>query len=164
MKITLKQDAKPVKYQTYRLNPRVKEKVKRKLDKILAIGLIVPVDETEWINPIIIQDNKYPRILGCVLIIEVSTILVYMTHSPFLSAMKFWTMLRAMKLSILLMVFSRYHHLRIVEKYHKKTKFTTEWGSYAYNATLFGLNNVPTALSWILIATLWEYIHKFLDV
>jgi hypothetical protein len=40
------------------LNPRVKEKVKKEIDKMLEAGLIFAVEETEWVNPIFIQRNK----------------------------------------------------------------------------------------------------------
>jgi hypothetical protein len=40
------------------LNPRVKEKVKKEIDRMLAAGLIFLVDEAEWISPIIIQRKK----------------------------------------------------------------------------------------------------------
>jgi hypothetical protein len=40
MKIMLKPYAKPVKHRPYRLNPRVKEKVKKEIDKMLEAGLI----------------------------------------------------------------------------------------------------------------------------
>jgi hypothetical protein len=33
---------------------RVKEKVKKEIGIMLAIGLIFPVDEVEWISPIVI--------------------------------------------------------------------------------------------------------------
>jgi hypothetical protein len=58
MRIELKPDVKPVKHRPYRLNPRVKEKVKKEIDRMLAAGLIFPVDEAEWINPIVIQSKK----------------------------------------------------------------------------------------------------------
>ena len=45
MKIVLKPDTHPVKHRPYRLNPRVNEKVKRKIDKMLEAGLIFLVDE-----------------------------------------------------------------------------------------------------------------------
>jgi len=35
MKIVLKPDANPVKHRPYRLNPRVKEKVKKEIEKML---------------------------------------------------------------------------------------------------------------------------------
>jgi hypothetical protein len=58
MKIELKYDSKPVKNRTYSLNPRVKEKVKRNIDRMLVVGLIFLMDEDECMNPIIIQRKK----------------------------------------------------------------------------------------------------------
>ena len=58
MKIPLKPDAKPVKHRPYRSNPRYKEKVKEELDHILDVGIIEHVEESKWIIPIMIQDNK----------------------------------------------------------------------------------------------------------
>lgn len=53
-------DAKLVEHRPYRhrLNPRVKEKVKREIDRMLAAGLIFPVDKSDWISPIVIQIKK----------------------------------------------------------------------------------------------------------
>jgi hypothetical protein len=42
----------------YLLNPKVKEKVKKEIDIMLAVGLIFPMDEAEWISPIVIQSKK----------------------------------------------------------------------------------------------------------
>jgi hypothetical protein len=36
----------------------VKEKVKREIDKMLEAGLIFPVEEAEWVSPIVIQRKK----------------------------------------------------------------------------------------------------------
>ena len=58
MKIPLKPDARPVKQHPYRLNSRYKEKVKADLDRMLEAGIIEPVEESEWISPIVIQDKK----------------------------------------------------------------------------------------------------------
>jgi hypothetical protein len=83
MKIELKPDSKPVKHRPYHLNPRVKEKVKKEIDRMLAVGMIFPFDKVEWINPIIIQRKKgMEDIQVYVWITEPETFLVYMT--PFL--------------------------------------------------------------------------------
>ncbi len=58
MKIPLKTSAKPVKQRPYRLNPKYKEKVKIEIDKMLAAGIIEPVEESEWISPMVVQENK----------------------------------------------------------------------------------------------------------
>ena len=58
MKIPLKLDAKPIKQRPYRLNPRYEEKVKDDLDRMLDVGIIELVKESEWISPIVIQDKN----------------------------------------------------------------------------------------------------------
>lgn len=44
LKIELKPDSQQVKHQPYRLNPKVKEKVKKDIDRMLVVGLIFPVE------------------------------------------------------------------------------------------------------------------------
>jgi hypothetical protein len=40
------------------LNPIYKEKVKTEIDKMLEVGVIEPVEESEWISPMVVQENK----------------------------------------------------------------------------------------------------------
>ena len=58
MRIPLKEGAKPVKQCPYRLNPKYKEKVRKELDKMLATCIIEPVEESEWVSPMVVQDKK----------------------------------------------------------------------------------------------------------
>ena len=50
IKITLKADAKPVKQRSYHLNPKYKEKVRLELDMMLTVGIIKPVEESDWVS------------------------------------------------------------------------------------------------------------------
>jgi hypothetical protein len=45
MNIELNPNSKPVKHRPYHPNPRVKEKVKKEIDRMLVVGLILPVYE-----------------------------------------------------------------------------------------------------------------------
>ena len=58
MKIPLKPDAKPMKQQLCLLNPLYKERIKAELDIMLDVGIIEPVEESEWIIPMVVQDKK----------------------------------------------------------------------------------------------------------
>ena len=58
MRIPLKEDARLVKQRPYRLNPCYKEKVKDEIDKMLAAGIIEPVEESKWVSPMVVQENK----------------------------------------------------------------------------------------------------------
>jgi hypothetical protein len=62
IRIPLKPDAIPVKQRPYRLNPKYKEKVKIDLDRMLEAGIIEPVEESEWISPMVVQDKKIGEI------------------------------------------------------------------------------------------------------
>jgi hypothetical protein len=66
MRIPLKPDEKPFKWRTYILNPKYREKVKIELDRILEAGIIEPVEESEWISPMVVQDKKTGEIRICV--------------------------------------------------------------------------------------------------
>ena len=54
MKIPLKPDAKPVRQRPYRMNPRYKDRVKAEIDRMLDDGIIKPVEESEWIIPMVV--------------------------------------------------------------------------------------------------------------
>jgi len=58
MNITLKLDVKPIKHRPYHLNPKYKEKVCLELDKILEVGIIEPVEESDWVTPMVVQEKK----------------------------------------------------------------------------------------------------------
>jgi hypothetical protein len=58
MKIPLKLGAKTIQQRPYRLNPRYKEKVKDEIDKMLDVEIIEPIEESEWIIPMVVQDKK----------------------------------------------------------------------------------------------------------
>ena len=54
MKIPLKEGVKPVKQHPYRFNPIYKEKVRQELDKMITVGIIEPVEESEWVSPTVV--------------------------------------------------------------------------------------------------------------
>ena len=58
MRIPLKLYARPIKHRPYRLNPKYKEKVKIEIDRMLEEGIIEPVEESEWISPMVVQEKK----------------------------------------------------------------------------------------------------------
>ena len=81
MKIELKPISKHVRHRPYLLNPRVKEKVKKEIDNMLEARLIFPVEEAEWVSPIVIQRKKATKdIRVCVDYISLN---VSCVHDPF---------------------------------------------------------------------------------
>jgi hypothetical protein len=66
MKIPLKPEARSIIQRPYRLNPIYKQKVKVKIDRMLEVGIIEPVEEFEWISPMVVHDKKQGGIRICV--------------------------------------------------------------------------------------------------
>jgi hypothetical protein len=66
MNIPMKPDAIPIRQRLYRLNPVYKQKVKGEFDKMLEAGVIEPVEEFEWIIPMVVQEKKQGGIRICV--------------------------------------------------------------------------------------------------
>jgi hypothetical protein len=58
MKIELKLGSNLVRHRPYLLNPRLKEKVKKEIDKMLEARIIFAVEEEEWVSAISIQRKK----------------------------------------------------------------------------------------------------------
>jgi hypothetical protein len=66
MKIPLKPEASSVRQRPYRLNLIYKQKVKVEIGRMLEVGIIEPVEESEWISPMVVQENKQGGIRICV--------------------------------------------------------------------------------------------------
>jgi len=58
MKIMLKLDMKLVKQIPYCLNPKYKQKVHLELDKMITVGIIELVEESDWASLMVVQEKK----------------------------------------------------------------------------------------------------------
>jgi hypothetical protein len=54
------------------LNPKYKRKVKIELDRMFEEGIIEPVEESEWIIPMVVQDKKLGEIRICVYLMKLN--------------------------------------------------------------------------------------------
>lgn len=51
----LKPNVKLVKQRSYFLNPKYEDKVCFELDKMLSACIIEPVEESDWVSPMVVQ-------------------------------------------------------------------------------------------------------------
>lgn len=58
MKITLKPEMNPIMQRPYHLNPKYKEEVRLELDKMLEAWFIEPVEESDWVSLMVVQEKK----------------------------------------------------------------------------------------------------------
>lgn len=164
MKITLKPDAKPVKQRPYHINTEYKEKVHKELDKMLEAGIIEPVDESDWVSPMVVQEKKQQaEIKICIDLRRLNDACV---HDPF--PMPFTDdvleNVGGKKAYSFTDGFLGYHQINIAPEGHRKTTITIEWGCFQYIVMPLGLKNEPVIFSRVVIATFKEFIRKYLEV
>jgi hypothetical protein len=51
-KINLEEDAKPVVDYQHRINPKLKEVVRKEVIKLLEAGIIYPIANSKWVSPV----------------------------------------------------------------------------------------------------------------
>ena len=59
MKIYLLPKSIPIKKRPYKLAHKYKEIVKTKIDNMLLVGIIYPIDQLEWDSPMVVQPKKH---------------------------------------------------------------------------------------------------------
>jgi hypothetical protein len=158
MKIPLKPEARPIRQRPYRLNPIYKHKVKEKIDRMLEAGIIEPVEESEWISPMVVQEKKQGGIRICVNLRNLNDACL---HDPFPTPFTYEVLenVGVQEAYSFTDGFSGYHQIKISPEDRYKTTFSMKWGSYQYTVMPFGLKNAPAIFSRVVIATFKEFIH-----
>jgi hypothetical protein len=130
---------------------------------MLEATIIEPVEEYEWINPMVFQENKQGGIRICVYLRKINDTFL---HEPFPTPFTDEVLenMGGQEAYSFTDGFSRYHQIKIDPEDRYKTIFSTEWGSYIYTIMPFGLKNAPAIFSRVVIAYFKEFIHQFLEV
>jgi hypothetical protein len=126
MNIPLKHEARLVKKRPYRLNPVYKQKVKAKIDRMLEACIIEPVEESEWISCMVVQENKQGRIRNCV---DMRKLNYACLHDPFPTPFTDEVLenVGGQEAYSFTDGFSGYHQIKIAPEDRYKTTFSTEW-------------------------------------
>jgi hypothetical protein len=163
MNIPLRAEERLIRQQPYRLNPIYKQKFKVEIDRMLEARIIEPVEESEWISPMVFQEKKQGEIRICV---DLSNLNDVCLHDPFPMAFTDEVLENVGGWEVYSFTdgFSGYHQIKIAPEDRYKTTFSIEWGSYQYTVMPFVLKNAPTIFSRVVIAAFKEFIHQFLDV
>ena len=116
------------------MNPRYKEKVKTKLDCMLDVGIIEPIEKSEWIIPIVIQDKK--TIGKFNIYVDLGKFNDACLNDPFPTPFIDEVLQNVGRQEMYSFIdgFYSYHQVIITQDDHHKMTFATEWGCYQYNA------------------------------
>jgi hypothetical protein len=117
-----------VRHRPYHLNPRVKEKVKREIDKMMEARIIFALEEVEWVSPIVILRNKGTKDIRVCVDYKIHN--SSCVHDPFPTPFtnEVLEQVAGKESYSFTNGFSGYHQVRIVEEDKKKNTFITKWG------------------------------------
>jgi hypothetical protein len=129
MKIPPRAEAIPIKQRPYRLNPIYKQKFKAIIDRMLEDGIIEPVEEYEYVSPMVFQEKKQGGIRICVDLRKLNDAFL---HDPFPTPFTDEVLenIGGQEAYSFIDGFSGYHQIKIAPEDRYKTTFSIEWGSY----------------------------------
>jgi hypothetical protein len=127
MNIPLKPKTMPIKHRPYKLNPIYKENVNAQIDNILEASVIKHVEESKWINHMVVQENNQGGIRNCVDLRELNDPFLH-DHFPTPFTNIVFENVGGQEDYYFIDGFSRYHQIRITPEGRHKTTFSTEWG------------------------------------
>ena len=113
---------------------------------MLDVGIIEPIEESEWIIPIVIQDKKTSsEVRICVDLRKLNDACL---HDPFPTPFTYDLLEKVGGKEMYSFTdgFFVYHQVRIMKEDCHKMTFVIEWGCYQYMVMPFGIKNAPTIL------------------
>lgn len=125
----------------------------KELDKMLASGIIEPIEESDLVSPVVVQEKKTEgEIQVCVDLWELNDTCV---HDPFPTPFTNEVLenVGGQEDYSLVDGFSGYHQIKIASKDRSKTTLATEWGYFQHTVIPFGLKNAPEIFSTVVIAS-----------
>ena len=125
--------------------------------------IIKPGKDSEWISLMVMQDKKMGEIRICV---DLSNMNDPSIHDPFMTPFtnEVLEVFEGQEIYSFRYGFLGYHQISIAKEDRHKTTFVTKWECFQYIMISFGLKNVPTVFSRIVVIVLKDFIHKFLAV
>ena len=171
-KIPMVEDAKPFVDTQRRLNPRMKEEVRKEVIRLLDAGIIYPISDSKWVSPAhcipkqgsltVIQNDEdelipIRTVTGYRMCIDFRKINkdTLKDHKPLPFMEQILERLTNNSYFCFLDGYSGYSQIAIQPEDQEKTTFTCPYGTYAYKLMPFGLCNAA--------ATFQECVFKIFD-
>ncbi|XP_061376347.1 uncharacterized protein LOC133318377 [Gastrolobium bilobum] len=180
-KILMEDDIKPVRQPQRRLNPTMKEVVRKEVVKLLDAGTIYPISDSAWISPVQTVPKK-----GGVTVVKKENNELISTRTvtgwricvdyrrlntatrkdhfplPFLDQML--ERLAGHAFYCFLDGYSGYNQITVAPEVQEKTAFTCPYGVFAYRRIPFGLCNAPATFQRCMLYIFSDMIEKSIEI
>ena len=110
--------------------------------KLLQAGFIYPVEDSEWVSPVVVTPKKNGKWRVCVDYKPLNAA-TKRDHFPLPFQDEILNEVAGHERYTVCDGYSAYFQISIAEEDQKKTTFVTPWGCFAYRVMPFGLTNAP---------------------
>jgi hypothetical protein len=179
--IHLEDEAKPTRDAQRRFNPHMKEVVKKEVLKLLDVGIIYPISDSQWVSPIQVVSKKsgitvvkneeeelIPTRLttGWRVCIDYRRLnkVTRKDHFPLPFIDQMLERLAGHSYYCFLDGYSGYNQIAIAPEDQDKTTFKCPFGTFAYRRMPFGLCNAPATFQRCMMSIFSDMVEKFIEV
>ncbi|GJU84766.1 reverse transcriptase domain-containing protein [Tanacetum coccineum] len=159
-KILIEEDYKPAVQHQRRVNPKIHDDIKKEVEKLLDAGLIYPISDSPWVNPVhcvpkkggfTVVENDENELIPTRLVMGWRVCIDYRKlneatrkdHFPLPFIDQMLERLAGNEYYCFLDGFSGYFQIPIDPHDQEKTTFTCPNGTFAHRRMTFGLCNAP---------------------
>ncbi|KAF5766008.1 putative nucleotidyltransferase, Ribonuclease H [Helianthus annuus] len=180
-KIITTEDAKPTREAQRRLNPNLREVVKKEVIKWLDAGIIYPISDSAWVSPTqvvpkkagiqVVKDESGEQIAtrpvtGWRVCIDYRKLNAATSkdHFPLPFIDQIIEKLSGQKYYCFLDGYSGYNQIAIHPDDQHKTTFTCPYGTFAFRRMPFGLCNAPATFQRCMMSIFSDMVGESLEV
>ncbi|PIN00904.1 DNA-directed DNA polymerase [Handroanthus impetiginosus] len=180
-KILLEDDQKPSIESQRRLNPIMKEVVKKEIIKWLDAGIIYPISDSSWVSPvqcvpkkggITVVPNMHNELIPTRTVTGWRVCMDYRKlnkatrkdHFPLPFIDQMLDRLAGKEFYCFLDGYSGYNQIAIAPEDQEKTTFTCPYGTFAFRRMPFGLCNAPATFQRCMMAIFTDMVENCLEV
>ncbi|MCO5582703.1 hypothetical protein L7F22_036602 [Adiantum nelumboides] len=142
--IKLKEGSKPIVQRLRCLGIIQQDALLAEVRKLLNVGFIYPVEDSEWVSPVVVTPKKNGKWRVCVDYKPLNAA-TKRDHFPLPFQDEILNEVAGYERYTVCDGYSGYFQIRIEEEDQKKTTFVTPWGCFAYRVMPFDLTNAPAA-------------------
>lgn len=161
--ITLKNEVMPRAQKLRRLGVIKEQALLKEVRKLLAAGFIYPVDNSEWVSPVVVTPKKNGKWRVCVDYRPLNQA-TKRDHFPLPFQDEILNEVAGHEKYTICDGYSGYFQIRIAEEDQNKTTFITPWGCYAFRVMPFGLTNAPATFQRFMNFVFQDFFGKSIRV
>ncbi|KAH0669895.1 hypothetical protein KY285_024033 [Solanum tuberosum] len=180
-RIYIEEDYKPKSQHQCRLNPVMKEMVRKEVIKWLDAGIVYPIFDSKWVSPVqcvpkkggmtVVRNEKNELIptrtmIGLRICMDYQKLndVTQKDHYPVPFIDQMLDRLAGQEYYCFVDGYFGYNQILIVPEDQEKTTFTCPYGTYAFKRMPFRLCNAPTTFQGCMMAIFHDMVEDFVEV